>query len=132
MQKLIRFFQPLVEFNARHPYLVVTVAIILAVIAGSFASRLTVDTDIANLLPPTNKNVQALERLQETAGGETSMQVAIKSPDFETNVAFANALARRSLELFYPRHDNHFFNRAEFRRDTEVLKDNALYLATSP
>lgn len=132
MQKLIRFFKPLVEFNAKHPYLVVLVSIVLAVIAASFASRLTVDTDIANLLPPTNKNVQALERLQETAGGETAMQVAIKSPDFETNVAFANALAERSLELFYPRHDNYFFNRAEFRRDTEILKDNALYLATIP
>ncbi len=132
MRKLIRFFQPLVEFNVRHPYLVVITSVILAVIAGSFASRLTVDTDIANLLPSTNENVQTLERLQETAGGETSMQVAIKSPDFETNVAFANELAERSLELFYPRHDNYFFTRVEFRRDTEVLKDNALYLATIP
>jgi uncharacterized protein len=132
MQKLIRFLRPLVKFNASHPYLVVLVSLILAVIAGSFASRLTVDTDIANLLPSTNENVQALERLQEIAGGETPMQVAIKSPDFETNVAFANALAEKSLELFYPRHDAYFFNRAEFRRDTETLKDNALYLATIP
>lgn len=132
MQKLIQFLKPLVELNVRHPYWVVAIAIILAVVAGNQAAKLTVDTDIASLLPPTNKNVQALERLQELAGGETEMQVAIKSPSFEANVEFANMLAEKSLELWYDRHDNYFFNRYEFRRDTEVLKDNALYLATIP
>src|SRR5690625_7595085 len=58
------------------------------------------------------------------------MQVAIKSPSFEANVAFAERLAEESLELYYPRHDFRYFSRAEFYRDTEVLQDNALYLAT--
>ncbi len=130
MAKFIRFFIPLVQLNNRHPFLVLTVALILAVAAGFQASKLTIDTDIANLLPPTNKNVQALEQLKETAGGETEMQVAIKSPDFEANVAMADLLAEKSLELYYPRHDAYFFSSAEFRRDTEELQDNALYFAT--
>jgi uncharacterized protein len=132
MQRLIDFFKPVVEFNVRHPYWVVAIAISLAVVAGSYAVKLTVDTDIANLLPSTNKNVQALERLQEASGGETPMQVAIKSPDFEANIALAEKLAEGSLKLFYARHNNTFFNRAELRRDTEILKDNALYMATVP
>lgn len=131
MHKIIRFLEPLVRFNIKHPFWVVGIAIILAIIAGSYALKLNVDTDIANLLPSTHPNVEALNRLQEVAGGETEMRVAISSPDFDSNVAFAEALAAQSMELYYPRRDFHFFNRYEFRRDTEILKDNALYLATS-
>lgn len=132
MHNLIQFFKPLVLFNIRHPFWVLSISVILAVIAGSFAAKLTVDTDIANLLPSTNQNVQALERLQEISGGETAMQVAIKSPDFEANLALAEKLSTESLELIYSRNNQPFFNRAELRRDTEILKDNALYMATVP
>lgn len=130
MYNLIQFFKPLVIFNIRHPFWVVIISVILAVIAGSFAIKLTVDTDIANLLPSNNENVQALERLKEISGGETPMQVAIKSPDFEANLALAEKLSVESLELIYSRNNEPFFNRAELRRDTELLKDNALYMAT--
>lgn len=131
MRKIIRLLEPVVRFNVRHPFWVVGIAMVLAVIGGTFATKLVVDTDIANLLPSTHPNVEALNRLQEIAGGETEMRVAIQSPDFESNVAFAEDLAARSMELYYPRSDIHFFNRYEFRRDTEILKDNALYLATT-
>ena len=130
MHKVIHFLQPIVKFNIRHPFWVVCVSVALAVIASFYALKLTVDTDIANLLPSTHPNVQALNQLQEIAGGETEMKVAIKSPDFEANIAFAELLAERSMELYYPRRDFNYFNRVEFRRDTEVLKDNSLYLAT--
>ncbi len=130
MHKIIHFLQPIVKFNIRHPFWVVCVSVALAVIASFYALKLTVDTDIANLLPSTHPNVQALNQLQEIAGGETEMKVAIKSPDFEANIAFAELLAERSLELYYPRRDFNYFNRVEFRRDTEVLKDHSLYLAT--
>jgi len=109
---------------------VISLSLIVAIFAGYHASNLKVDTDIANLLPPTNPNVQALDQLQETAGGETELEVAIKSPDFEANVAFANKLAEEALALQYERHDAPFFTGAEFRRDTEFLENNALYLAT--
>ncbi len=130
MQKLIKFFEPLVKLNIRYPIWVLIVSVALALFAGSYAIKLQVDTDIANLLPPTHPSVEALNRLQETAGGETQMQVAIKSPSFEANVAFADTLAERALEMYYPRRDFNYFRRAEFRRETEFLKDNALYLAT--
>lgn len=131
MIKVINALKPLVKLNIKYPFWVLAIAIVLAVIGGNYALKLTIDTDIANLLPSTHPNVQALERLQEQVGGETEMQVAIKSPSFEANVEFAELLAEKSLELFYLRHDAHFFSRAEFRRDTEILKDNALYLATT-
>lgn len=131
MQKIIEFLEPLVQLNIRRPVWILSFAIITAVGGGYLASSLSVDTDIANLLPPSNPNVQALEELQETSGGETSMEVAIKSPSFEANVEFANRLAEEALELQYDRYNGPYFTDAEFRRETSLLKDNALYLATS-
>lgn len=132
MNRLILFLEPLIKLNLRRPYWVLAFCFITAALAGYHASKLTIDTDLANLLPSTHENVQALEKLQETAGGETEMQVAIKSPDFEANIAFAELLAKESMDLYYERHRSPFFKRAEFQRETEILKDNALYLATGP
>ncbi|MCG2590884.1 efflux RND transporter permease subunit [Rhodohalobacter sulfatireducens] len=131
MKKVIQFFEPLVKYNIQHPFWVLAVTIGLSVVASFFALRLQVDTDLANLLPDSNPNVQALEKLKEVAGGETEMKVGIKSPDFQANVDFARQLADSSLKLYYPRLDINYFNRAELRRETGVLKDNALYLATT-
>ena len=130
MKRILLLLKPLLKTNITHPFLVLFVSIILTVIAGIFAARLTVDTDIANLLPKDNPNVLALELLKETVGGETEMQVAINSPSFEANKAFAEALIPKSLELFYPRYQDKYFKRAEYRKETEVIKNNALYLAS--
>ncbi|NBB77644.1 MAG: MMPL family transporter [Bacteroidetes bacterium] len=130
MHKLIQFLQPLVIFNTRHPFWVLFTALILAAVASYFSLQLRIDTDIANLLPDDHPNVQALDRLQEIAGGETEMKVGIKSPSFEANIQFAEDLADSALNLYYEDLEINFFNRAEFRRETDVLKDNALYLAT--
>jgi len=130
MSKLLNLLRPLVNLNYRYPFIVVGVGIVLAVVASFFAFRLQVDTDLANLLPKKNEHVLALERLQETVGGETDMQVAIQSPSFEDNKRFAEDLISESLQLYDERNDNYFFKRAEFKKDTRILKDNALYFAT--
>jgi uncharacterized protein len=132
MQKLLFALRPLVELNYRYPVAVLSIAILLAVVAGYNALKLQIDTDIASLLPESNHHVQALKQLQETVGGETVMQVAIRSSSFEANKHFAEDLIEQSLGLYDIRRDRPFINRAEFRRDTEELQDNALYLATEP
>lgn len=131
MQHILRYLRPILSYNYHHPYLVILVSLILATIAGSQAIKLRVDTDIANLLPDSNPHVHALDKLKETVGGETTMEVVIKSPDFEANKRFAQDLIDESLKLYDPRTENMFFSRAEFRKETEILKDNALYLATN-
>lgn len=130
MKKIIELLRPLLVLNLKHPFLVVLVSLLLSIVAAFYASKLTIDTDIANLLPKDNPNVLALEQLQETVGGETEMQVAIKSPSFEANKAFAEALIPKSLELFYSRYEDYYFKRAEYKKDTEIIKNNALYLAS--
>ncbi|WP_018126686.1 efflux RND transporter permease subunit [Balneola vulgaris] len=130
MKKILRLFRPLLKLNIEHPFLVVGFSLILAVLGGYYAIQLKIDTDIANLLPKDNPNVLALEKLKDTVGGETEMQVAIKSPSFEANKRFAEALIPKTLELYYPRYEDTYFSGVEFQRDTESIKNNALYLAS--
>ena len=130
MEKILQFLRPLVKLNYHHPFLVLTISVVTAVVSGYFALQLKVDTDISNLLPKKNEHVLALEELQETVGGETAMEVAIKSPSFEDNKRFAQDLIDQSLALFDSTRGTHFFKRAEFRKETEVLRNNALYFAT--
>jgi hypothetical protein len=130
MKKILGLFQPLLHLNIKHPFLVLGISLILAVLGGYYSIQLKIDTDIANLLPENHPNVLALEKLKNTVGGETEMQVAIKSPSFEANRRFAEDLIPKTLELFYPRYNDKYFKRAGFRKDTEIIKDNALYLAS--
>ncbi|MAO64219.1 MAG: hypothetical protein CL666_04405 [Balneola sp.] len=130
MKNVLDFLKPVLKFNYSHPYWVVTISLLIAILGGYYALQLKVDTDIASLLPEDNPNVIALEKLSETVGGETEMQVVISSPSFEANKQFAEDLIDRSLELYYPRYEDNFFKRAEFRRETEVVQNNALYLAS--
>ncbi|MCW9707358.1 efflux RND transporter permease subunit [Fodinibius salsisoli] len=130
MEKILRFFRPLVKFNYNHPFWVVGITVLAAVILGSFAVQLKIDTDLANLLPKKNPHVKALEELQQTVGGETAMEVAIKSPSFEDNKRFAEDLIDKSLELYDEQGSRPFFERAEFHKETTFLRDNALYFAT--
>jgi len=130
MEKVLSFFRPLIRLNYTHPFLVIGVSVLLAAFTGYFAVQLKIDTDLANLLPKKNEHVLALEKLQETVGGETAMEVAIKSPSFEDNKRFAEDLIDQSLQLYDSTGNTPFFERAEFRKETTVLRDNALYFAT--
>ncbi len=130
MDKILHYLRPLVRLNHRHPFLVVGMALATAALAGYFAVQLKVDTDLANLLPNSNDHVRAMEELQQTVGGETALELTIQSPSFAENRRFANDFIRQALELYDPVTDNQFFERAEFRKNVEVLKNNALYFAT--
>ena len=89
------------------------------------------DPDFANLLPEQYPSVRALERVRATVGGgETSVDVAIKSPSFWANIRFAEALEPDVMELRDPGTGENYFVRSEFRRNTDFLQANALYFAT--
>ena len=108
------------------------VIVALAVTAGSLmlAKNLRIDTDLANLIPSDYPSAVALERLRSTIGGEAEAAVAIESPSFEANLAYAEALIPQVLGLVRARTGEPFFQRVDFRKDVTFLKDNALYFAT--
>ncbi|MEX1135516.1 MAG: MMPL family transporter [Balneolales bacterium] len=130
MNRFLGFLRPLVSLNYSHPWTVLLSALLLALISTWFALKLEIDTDIANLVPSSYPNVEALNELQETVGGEAAMEVVIHSPSFELNKEFAEDIIPKSLDLYDPRSNSPFFKRVEYKKDTEVLKDYALYLAT--
>jgi len=130
MQKLLSFFRPLFTLNYTNPYRIITISVLLAAIGAHFAMKLSIDTDIANLVPETYESVKALRSLEKQVGGETPLEVAIQSPSFEMNKKMAHAVIDSAMKLRDTKGDRPFFSHAEFKKETDVLKDNALYLAT--
>ncbi len=130
MDRFFEALRPFIRGVVRHAAWVLVGAVALTAAALWLASGLRIDTDFAKLLPPDRPSVQALERLRSTVGGESDVAVAIQSPSFEANKAFAEALVPRALALQAEDRDEPFFTRADFRRDADFLRDNALYFAS--
>ena len=118
------------RWTVQHPLLVVGVAFLLAGLGVWKSLGLRVDADIVTLLPPEYTSVQAIQRLQETVGAETTVDVAIYSPSFDQNVAFGRALVDAALAMEQPDDGSPYFTRVDFRRDVRFVSENALYFAT--
>lgn len=131
MHRFFETLRPFIRGVVRHAWLVLGLAVLLSVVGLYFARHLRIDTDFAKLLPPEYPSVQAIERLRATVGGESEAAVAIESPSFEANKAFAEALIPKALALKGEGYDEPYFTRVEYRRDTEFLENNALYFASS-
>ncbi len=123
--------RPVLRTVVRRAAWVLAVAVLLSAVGVYFGSNLRIDTDFANLVPDDYPSVQALERLREAVGGESDVAVGIVSPSFEANKAFAEDLIPRALQLTGEDYEEPYLTRAEYHRDTEFLKDNALYFASN-
>lgn len=131
MNRLFQALRPFIRWVVRKAGWVVAAALLGSALGLYAAKNLSVDPDFSNLIPKSYPSVQALERIRATVGGgETSVDIAIESPSFEANLAFAEALVPEALALQGARYDEPYFIRAELRRDTRFLQDNALYFAT--
>ena len=128
MERSFDALRPLIRMIVRAPLAVVLVAAALSALGLMSALQLKIDTNIANLLPDDNPSVQALDRLRQTVGSETPVDVGIESPSFAASKAFAEAFIPRALEL--RRRGEPLFTRVSFRRDTTFLAYNALYFAS--
>lgn len=120
----------LVRFCARRPLLVLLLALGVTAIAGRQAVQITIDTDLANLLPSEYPSARAIERLREAVGAESTVDLAIESPSFEANRAFAEALVPKAMALRQDGSEDAYFTRVDYRRDLEFLRRRALYFAT--
>lgn len=130
MHRVFEALRPLIRAVVKRAGWVLFVALLLSALGVRQATNLRIDTDLANLIPPEYPSVQALERLRETVGGESEAAVAIESPSFEANKAFAEALIPRILALKDRDGEHDVFQRVEYRKETDFLKQNALYFAT--
>ena len=121
--------RPFVRYTGTHGHSVLAVALLLTLACTPLALRLEIDAELSNLLPPEYPTIRALERLRETIGGEEDVAVAVSSPDFAANRAFAETLVEAAMRLRSPEGEP-YFSRFEYRRDTGFLERNALYFAT--
>jgi len=132
MNRLFEALRPFIRGVVRRAGWVLLVAVVLTGVGGYWASNLSIDTDISNLVPEDYESVQALNKLQRTVGGESDMAVAIVSPSFEANKQFAEDLIPKALSLKRKRDTTEtYLTRVDYKREVEFLKDNALYFASN-
>lgn len=131
IEQLFKSLQPFIHWVIKKPAWVLFSSIGFAIFGFLMASQLTIDTDLSKLIPESYHSVQALNNLTEQVGGEHDATVAIESPSFEANKAFAEALIPRALDLQRAKYGEPYFTRVEFKRDVAYLKKNALFFATS-
>jgi predicted RND superfamily exporter protein len=104
----------------RRPFVALAVALFAFAAATIGSSRLTLDPDIAELLPPSRESVQDLEALRKEFGGVGSVAVLVRGGTPEARRAFADALAPELERLPSMRY-------VEARRPTDFFEDRALY-----
>ena len=131
MDRIFEALRPLIRLIVRRPGWVLLLALVLSVLGLRSALQLTVDTDFSKLIPEEYPSVQAIEKLRATVGSESSVDVAIVSPSFDANRRFAEELIPKALAMQRAGMDEPYFTRVDYRRDTEFLKDNALYFSTT-
>lgn len=117
------------RFITRFPLVVLLVASVFTALGVQQAMSLKINSNIAALLPPDYASVRALTKLQETVGSETTVDVAIHSDAFSSNLAFAEDFVPRMMALKAPNGDP-YFTRVNFKRDVRFVTQNALYFAT--
>lgn len=130
MHRIFERLRPFIRWVVTHFLVVLLVALGLSVGGVLLATRLSIDTDLANLIPPEYPSVQALEKLRDEVGAESELALAIESPSFESNVAFAEVLIPAALELTGNQYDEPYFRSVDYRKDVEFLENNALYFGT--
>ena len=130
MNRLFEALRPLIQGVVRRAGWVVGAAALLTVASLYLAQHLRIDTDFAKLLPADYDSVQALNELRRTVGGESGAAVAVESPSFEDNRRFIEDLIPQVLQAKGKGYEQPFFRRAEYERDADFLRDNALYFAS--
>ena len=131
MNRIFESLKPFIRFVVRQAIWVVLVTLALSAVGVHYLTKLSVDTDFSKLIPPDYPSVQALEKLRATVGGEETVDLAIASPSFDANKKFAETLIPQVLALTGSGVNEPYFSKVDYRRDTEFMKDNALYFATT-
>jgi predicted RND superfamily exporter protein len=104
----------------------------VAVVAAIGASRLKLDPDLSELLPPWYESVKNVEALRERFGGVGNVVVVVRGGTPEQRHAFADAVAPELASLptvhyVDARRPNEFFEKRSLyfvdKRDLETLRD---------
>ena len=113
---------------ASHPGLVLVGATLVFVLSGALAWRLKLRTSFAELLPSNDPGVVALTRTQKRMGDLSLLLIGIRSPDYQANLRYAEALTQKlraqpptvvNLATYHVRDVRDFFERNKWLYVTE-------------
>ena len=89
----MRNYERIVHYVYHHHISIILVALVLSIVAGSFAAQLKIKADSANLLPDDYISVSELNRIKERVGGIGPLMVIVSGDDLSACVDFMHALA---------------------------------------
>ena len=105
---------------ARHPWRVVAAATLVFIVMAALAWRLKLRTAFTELLPSNDPGVVALTRTQKRMGDLSLLLIGIRSPDYQANLRYAEALTQKlraqpptvvNLATYHVRDVRDFFER---------------------
>jgi len=100
---------------------ILIVALIASIIGGYYASKLTLESDLAELLPDNFESVKALNRIKNEVGGVGNIQIVIESKEIARAKALAEDLTSRLLA-------SPIVNYLDYKNDAAFYKQNGLLL----
>jgi predicted RND superfamily exporter protein len=123
---------------------ILAVAVLLTVLAGISASRFTIKTDFAELLPQDEPSIKDLEKAKQRKGGLSSMFVAVTGKDIEANRRLIDDLVSRYRQMpeeyihnlkydinqekaFYEKHKHLYADTADLEEIYRRLSDKIRY-----
>ena len=89
------FYGRLARWVLGHRAQTVWGVVLLTVVAGLFATRLRVDSDILALMPENEPSTQSLRRLDQAEGGVNVLTIAVDAEDAAERDAYMDALQKR-------------------------------------
>ena len=87
------------EFLLRYHVPLLVVALLLTFLGALSASRFTIKTDFAELLPQDEPSIQDLEKAKKRKGGLSNMIVVVTSNDIQTNRRMIDDLVTRFSQV---------------------------------
>ncbi|MFQ5864336.1 MAG: RND family transporter [bacterium] len=112
-------FKQRYQFVYRYYILILIVAVIASIVGGYFTLQLSLESDLAQLLPNSFVSVKAFERIKEEVGGISNLLILLESDNFEAMKDFANDLAPKLLA-------SPIVNYLDYKNDVDFYKKNAL------
>ena len=110
---------PRSDFIYKHYIAILVVAILASVIGGYFSSKLSLQSDLAELLPDSFESVKALNRIKEQVGGVGHLRIIVETKDFSAAKEFAHHLEPTLLA-------SPLISYIDYKNDAAFYKKNAL------
>lgn len=105
--------------------LVLVVGLLATLVGGWYTTRLSLESDLVELLPGSFESVRAMERMKETVGGISVLEVVLESDDFTALKELAGDVAPRLSESEY-------VSNVRYRNPVDFYREHALlYLDTA-